>query len=430
MANSRKAQGAATMAAEGSAAPRALAVFAGGGLGTIAVYVVYWFRHHDVVVQTVQEDPAFATLISIVCLLFLAALGGLLALGARPADWYRAIPVGLGVPGMIFAFDLGASESASTGEDVAFVAPMSGPDRTGVAGLGSWLMLADDAGDRSWLDSVRLVLAPASAVRQHRQKSIIAENRALKRRADEAEMERADAVEQKRLMAAELEQRAEKINELVQAGQAQLNRLQGLEDRVAELQVERQQALTQANAATTDYRELLEVHDQTMAKFLQVQKDEEQIRASLAEAQKRAREAGERADTLEEDLSGARRRAEALEQRVGALEQLVRERDQAAEALNRDLGEMRQRLGRQEKQIEQAADYLLRLGAVTPWESRRLPSELRTMRRGLTSTLLALGEIGDKALRQAEQSGDDRLKRFVAEERRLRRVIEPPDGGP
>jgi len=319
-------------------------MFGAGALGTIALYAVYWLRHQSVMIQAVQDQPAFATVMNAVCLLILAVVAGVVATACRPPDLGRAITIGSTFVGALLAVDFGASGGSGGGAPLDLSPQTAAGGEARLAGLGGGLTLAQDK-DASWFDCVRLVIAPVSTTRRYQQASIIAQNETLRQRADQAESDKQMAVDEQRLLTGRLREKRQEVEDLITMQQVYVDDIEKHQGRLAEL------------------------------------------------------------------------------------ETVVRQRDTRIEELTGESQRHQRELSRQARQLRTVADQLIRLGALTPWQGERIPPKLRAFRPKLTETLLELGEIGEEALRQAEQADDEDLRRFVAEERRLRRDPRRPGGG-
>jgi hypothetical protein len=139
-----------------------LQTFLAGAAGAIMVYVVFWFRNQDVVLDSL--DSPFTACVSGGCLLFIAAMAGFLAWGAGAMTLRAAFTTGLGLPGAIFAINLGA-ESATLGGDGddggSFDLAGAMEDHTGATEPTTRVE------PQSFFDRMRLAIAPVSAVERH-----------------------------------------------------------------------------------------------------------------------------------------------------------------------------------------------------------------------------------------------------------------------
>jgi hypothetical protein len=115
--------------------------------------------------------------------------------------------------------------------------------------------------------------------------------------------------------------------------------------------------------------------------------------------------------------------------RLAELETVVRQRDMRIEELAGEVQRHERERSEQTRQMKAVADQLIRFGALTPWRDDRISPKLRALRPELTATIRQLGEVGEEALRRAEQADDEDLRRFAAEERRLPRDPRRPGGG-
>jgi len=344
MAGKRNAKRAPDATAQPLAARRRWQMFGAGALGTIVLYAVYWLRHQGVMIQAMQDQPAFATVMNAVCLLILAVVAGVVATACRPPDLGRAITIGSTFVGALLAVDFGAPGASGGGAPPSPSPQAAVGGETRLAGLGGGLTLAQGK-DASWFDCVRLVIAPVSTTRQYQQATIIAQNQTLRQRVGEAESAKQMAINEQRLLTGRLQEKRQEVEDLITMQQVYLDDIEKHQGRLAEM------------------------------------------------------------------------------------EMVIRQRDTRIEELTGDVQRRQRELSQQTRQMRAVADQLIRLGALTPWQGDRIPPKLRALRPELTETLLELGEIGEEALRRAEQADDEDLRRFVAEERRLRRDPRRPGGG-
>jgi len=146
-------------------------VFLLGMGGTILAYAVFWLRHSDVVVAQCTGKNMMVPIISAVCLMLFAGLGGLVALDSKPRNLRAAVVAGLSVPALLLAADLNKASSASSeapasSHPVAWLSqPRVDDDGVGIRLISMRTTVA--AAPTSWFDYVRMVVAPVSTVARH-----------------------------------------------------------------------------------------------------------------------------------------------------------------------------------------------------------------------------------------------------------------------
>jgi hypothetical protein len=137
-------------------------LFFAGALGTVAVYCAFAVRNGDVVREQLSSDPVHAGLATSM-LLVLAGIAGFLVRISGPQSYKAAFVMGMGLPALIFAADIGPTESPrpdATPPSVREPADSAGP-------------LPQVTRQPSHFDSVRMVLSPVSAVSRYRQEETI-----------------------------------------------------------------------------------------------------------------------------------------------------------------------------------------------------------------------------------------------------------------
>jgi chromosome segregation ATPase len=242
-----------------------------------------------------------------------------------------------------------------------------------------------------------------------------------------AEAAERTAIQQHRVAASRLGEAERDIQELTEANQVYVQDIRTYRGRVTELETDLGQAVMRADRLDSDFRELERMHRDTQQQFAQASRlHVEQIDAAESRAAEAERRAGMLEEMLEERAVAAERLVETAQRRAETAEDAIHERDRRINDLEGEMWLYRGQVTQRNQQLQIVLDQLIRLGAVTPWQDRRVPQKLRDMRGDLTRTLRELGDVADQALERAARIPDDDLKRFVAEERRLRQLPQRP----
>jgi len=124
-------------------------VFGAGCGATLTIYAVYFLKHMDMVGGLLDTHSVGFLFAAALALLIVAGAAGAWTYFSEPTSMRQALSIGLGVPALLFAMDIG-SPDASVGVNKSSLFP-------------SFLA----AGDGSWWGGFSLIFAPVSSVEQH-----------------------------------------------------------------------------------------------------------------------------------------------------------------------------------------------------------------------------------------------------------------------